>query len=246
MILPKKYIEEYKRANHIKTSDQFNAQSGCFTGAENNDTSNTDDGYMRKHEPFISYINIQNNFNRCKNIVNSSHLAADLQHMPDVSFYIPNQINDGHNGELEERTVNANAFLSKMLGTDPKTGEPLPDAASAPFQQFMAQDGLLIITFDEPSVTGNPDETIYTMFAGKMVQSGAYPTNDGRNAPVCYPANSTARDSGGTYAANRCNHYNLLKMIEANWNLRGLNKKNTSEGYKTAYALDKSIQSLWK
>ena len=50
------------------------------------------DGYMRKHEPFISYINIQNNEANCKNIVNASYIQDDSNNFPDVSFYIPNQI----------------------------------------------------------------------------------------------------------------------------------------------------------
>lgn len=236
--------EAYNAQYNPGKSLDYHAKSGCFIGKSNHDGPGADDdGYMRKHEPFISYKNIQSNFNNCKNIINASHLNEYLDKMPDVALFIPNQIDDGHNGELADRTRNANAFLSKMMGTDPTTGEPLPDAARAPFQRFMANGGLLVITFDEPSVTGNPDKTVYTILAGNMIKSGSYPNASGKQTPVCYPA-SAAKKAG--FVQDHCNHYNLLKMIEVNWNLRGLSKKNTSAGYQMSYALDNSVPELWR
>ena len=217
----------------------------CFTQA----SYPSKDGYQRKHEPFISYVNIQTNHAYCKNIVNSTHLVEDLNAMPEVAFYIPNQINDGHNGTLEERTANANAFLSRMLGADPKTGELLPNANQAPLQRFMAQGGLLVITFDEPSTTGNVDPTIFTVLAGKMINSGAYPDQQGQHLPVCFPEKSEQRspqDQFGLYDTTHCNHYNLLRLVEINWGLRGLNKKDISAGYKYSLPLDHSIPELWR
>lgn len=218
----------------------------CFT----EHSYHSSNGYQRKHEPFISYVNIQNQFNYCKNIVNSSHLEQDLPNMPAVSFYIPNQINDGHNGTLSQRIVNANAFLSKLMGTNPKTGEPLADAANAPLQKFMASGGLVVITFDEPSVEGNPDRTIYTLLAGKMINTGIYPNRKGKNGPVCFPDISKqteyTHDENGAYSPEQCNHYNLLKLIETNWNLRGLKPKDTSTGYKYALSLDNNVNQLWR
>ncbi len=247
-----RYLKEYKKAHHTSINDnektEFNLTSGCYIGSSYIDDGDPDDGYVRKHEPFISYMGIQSSYENCKNIVNGSHLFDDINNMPEVSLYIPNQINDGHNGTLEERTIRANTFLSKMMGTNPKTGEPLPDAANAPFQKFMAQDGLLIITFDEPSVTGNPDRTIYTIFAGKMINSGAYPNKEFQHAPICYPTKNkqTKLDKNGSYDTLQCNHYNLLKLIEKNWGLRGLNPQHTSAGYKYAFSLDNNIPILWK
>jgi hypothetical protein len=239
------YENAYKKSNYPY---QFMTTSNCYTGATYPTSSS--DGYKRKHEPFISYKNIQSNAEHCKNIVNSSHLHEDLINMPAVSFFIPNDVNNGHNGNLSQRVFNANAFLSKMMGTDPKTGEPLADAKNAPFQKFMAQGGLLVITFDEPSVTGNPDMTIYTLLAGNMINSGAYPNQSNQNAPSCYPPISEqtkhTRDAKGDYDPKHCNHYNLLRMIEDNWSLRGLSTERTSAGYKYAFSLDNNVAQLWK
>lgn len=227
------YIDAYKK---LGIPLKLLTHRNCFTGEAHVDGQGGPyDGYMRKHEPFISYTNVQNNYDNCKNIVNGSHFKTDVENLGDVTFYIPNQIHDGHNGGLQERENNANLFLSSMLGTDSKTGEPLPNAEDAPFQKFMAQNGLLVITFDEPSVTGNPDMTIYTMLAGSMINSGAYPNIGGNNSPTC-----------SSSAPFQCNHYNLLKLIEANWNLRGLEPQNTSSGYKTAFPLDNGLSGLWR
>src|SRR3990167_870626 len=219
-------------------------KDSCFMGA----TFPSNDGYKRKHEPFISYVSIQENY--CKNIVNSAHLNDDLDtKMPFVSFYIPNQLNDGHNGGLLEGIAHANAFLSKMMGANPQTGELLPDAARAPLQKFMSQGGLVVIAFDEPSATAL-DQSMYMLLMGRMVNSGAYSNHANEHSPICYPAAHEQikylNDSNGTYQARRCNHYNLLKMIEANYGLRSLHPKNTSSGYKYAYALDQYVPVLWK
>lgn len=221
--------------------------STCFKGA----SYPSYNGYQRKHEPFISYKNVQNDFEQCKKIVNANTFYTDLDtNLASVSFYIPNQINDGHNGSLQERIINANAFLSKMLGTDPKTGEPLANADKAPFKRFMSNGGLLVIAFDEPSVTGNPDNSMYMLLAGKMIKSGAYPDHQGKNAPRCYPDVSQQtiypKDLNGDYAPFNCNHYNLIKLIESNWNLRSLYPEHSSSGYKYAYSLDNKIKYLWK
>ncbi len=114
----------------------------------------------------------------------------------------------------------------------------------------MAQDGLLVIMFDEPSTVGNLDQAMYMVLAGKMLNSGAYPNQSGQREPICYPhkdqQNVYPQDMFGLYASTKCNHYNLLKLIEANWSLRGLDKKNTSAGYKYAFPLNQHIPGLWR
>ena len=193
---------------------------------------------------------MQQNPELCHNIVNSRQLTEDLNHkMAEVNFYIPNQINDGHNGVFSERIKNANAFLSSMMGTNPATGLPLPNAKEAPFQKFMAQGGLLVLTFDEPSVIPQSDMAIYTLLAGPMINSGAYPKASNTQNPVCYPdisqQNLYPKDKNGDYEPSHCNHYNLLRLIESNWDLRSLSSAGTSAGYKYAFPLDHQIPMLW-
>ena len=241
------------RTQHLISSSmntEFNLRSGCFIGAAYIfGKGNAKDGYQRKHEPFISYLNIQNKYAYCQNIVNASRIEEDIDHMPAVAFYIPNQINDGHNGTLSQRLQNTNAFLAKMLGVSPKTGELLPQGKNALLQKFMAQDGLLVLIFDEPSIS-SPDKTMYTILAGRMINTGIFPKRSFGKPATCYPPIQQQilypEDASGKYESTHCNHYNLLKMIEDNWNLRGLNKTHTSAGYRYAFPLDKSVPGLWK
>ena len=64
---------------------------GCYQGKK----SGT---YVRKHNPFISFVNIQNDPNRCANITSSASFKSDFmnRNLPTVSFYIPDMNNDGH------------------------------------------------------------------------------------------------------------------------------------------------------
>lgn len=64
---------------------------GCFTGAHFK-------GYNRKHNPFISFLNVQKNSNRCSNIVAADEFAQDIKNgeLPNYVFYIPDNKNSGH------------------------------------------------------------------------------------------------------------------------------------------------------
>lgn len=123
---------------------------GCFTGAR----SGT---YVRKHNPFISYLNVQKDPSRCANIVNANALQADLQadKLPDYSFYVPDLNNDGHDTNIGF----ADRWLSKVFG-------PLLQN-----QRFM-RDMLFIVTMDE-SEQKNPTNHIYTAFYGNGIIPGS-------------------------------------------------------------------------
>ena len=120
----------------------------CFSGA-------TAGRYVRKHVPFISFINVQQDARRCANIVPASQFATDIANgtLPDFSFYSPDLDNDGHDTGL----AYADGALKRIFG-------PLIDNAD-----FM--DGmLLIVTFDEDDHTqGNK---IYTALIGGGFEPG--------------------------------------------------------------------------
>src|SRR5262249_22845758 len=58
--------------------------------------------YQRKHNPFISYLNVQKNPARCANIVNATQLQTDIANgtLPDYSLYTPNMNDDGHDTDV--------------------------------------------------------------------------------------------------------------------------------------------------
>ena len=151
----------------------------CFTGAFSAD-------YARKHNPFISYQNIQNDPKRCaEHILDSAAFTHDVQAgtLPDYSLYVPDMKNDGHDTGA--------AFADQWLA---KTFLPLLK------DPHFTQDLLLILTFDEGSISGA--NLVYTVFLGDGVIPGS-------TSPV------------------PLTHPSLLSLIEAQFSLGNLGLGDT-------------------
>jgi hypothetical protein len=125
---------------------------GCYTGAVKGK-------YARKHNPFISYLNIQKNRARCAHIVEAAAFAADAAAgaLPNYAFYIPNLDNNGHDTGV--------AFADKWYA------EKFSGYIQDP--KFMAHT-FLITTFDENG--GTPKNQVYTSIFGPEVVAGNYST----------------------------------------------------------------------
>lgn len=124
----------------------------CFTRASKS-------GYARKHNPFISYLNIQNAPSRCANILNADQFDKDATNgsLPDYVFYIPNNRNSGHDTGV--------AYADRWYGQ--KFSKYVAD------QKFM-ENTVLISTFDESGASSR--NQIYTSIAGPSVRPGVYST----------------------------------------------------------------------
>ena len=122
----------------------------CFLGASNG-------LYVRKHNPFVSYINVQSNSARCAKIVNAAEFDADLANgaLPDYVFYIPDLNNDGHDTGA--------AFADKWYQA--KFGPLISNSAA------MANT-VLISTFDESG--GGKKNLVYTSIFGPAVRGGDF------------------------------------------------------------------------
>jgi hypothetical protein len=115
-------------------------------------------GYVRKHNPFISFLGIRNSTERCSHLVPATQLGGDLAsgNLPDFSLYVPNVRNDGHDTDP--------AFASRWLTMSflPSLGNPLPKGL------------LVVVTFDESenqsSAQGN---RIFTGLLGAGVAPGS-------------------------------------------------------------------------
>ena len=122
----------------------------CFTGTSSG-------GYARKHNPFISYVNIQRNPGRCANIVDASQFDQDAANgtLPHYVFYVPNNKNSGHDTGV--------AYAAKWY--EQKFSNYVNDS------QFM-KNTILISTFDENG--GGGKNQIYTSIVGPAVKPGSY------------------------------------------------------------------------
>ena len=118
----------------------------CFAGA-------TSGNYARKHVPFVSFRNVQDNPDRCARIVDASAFARDMAagQLPDFSLYIPDIKNDGH----DTGVAYADQWLARTFG-------PL-------LKDSRFTDGMtLILTFDEGSNHGT--NQIYGAIYGSAVK----------------------------------------------------------------------------
>lgn len=170
----------------------------CFTGEESGDGL-----YVRRHEPYISFRNIQTNRARCERIVNAAQLQADLAQgtLPQYSLYVPNLQNSGHDTPLWD----PRAWVQRLLGRNP--GLANTDAWLSGFlsplleNPSFTRNTLLVVTFDENE--GTEGNQIYTAFVGPMVRPGI--TN-----------------------GSRYNHYSFLRTIEDNYGIGTLGREDAT------------------
>lgn len=110
--------------------------------------------YARKHNPFISYLNVQTDSSRCAHIVNAAEFDTDTQknQLPNYVFYIPNLKNDGHN--------TSPSYADKWYGQ--KFSSYVNDS------EFM-KSTVLITTFDESNTHTGPNQ-IYTTLTGANIK----------------------------------------------------------------------------
>jgi phospholipase C len=120
----------------------------CYTGSH---TST----YYRKHNPFISMVNVTSNATRCAKIVNANDsvlgLDADLNQgtLPQYSFYTPDINNDGHDTGVSYAGDYLASFFSNRV---------FPNGT------------LIFITFDEDDHDEN--NHLYSVMQGSMIQAG--------------------------------------------------------------------------
>jgi hypothetical protein len=111
--------------------------------------------YARRHVPFLSYKNVQENPERCARVVNAERLMADVEsgRLAEYSLYIPDNFNNGHDTGMRY----ADRALRKTFG---------PLLGDARFNEGM----LFVVTFDEDD--GRHGNRIYTTFWGDSVVPG--------------------------------------------------------------------------
>ncbi len=118
----------------------------CFLGARSG-------AYVRKHVPFLSFKNVQNDARRCAHIVEASEIDRDAAagNLPHYSLYIPDEKNDGHDTGVGF----ADRWMSRAFG--PRLKNPA-----------FTKDLLLVVTFDE-AAGGDRSNHVYTALVGQPV-----------------------------------------------------------------------------
>jgi hypothetical protein len=181
--------------------------------------------YERKHNPFVSYLDVQTNLARMANIVDSSQLATDLANntVPNYVWISPDQCNDMHGrfdpdpakadpcgfDHVQELIAAGDAFLSATVG------------------QIMASrvwkdNSVILITWDESDFTGSPTNFGFGDTRGCC---GSVAGQGGGHVLTLV----ITREGGARSSFTPYNHYSLLRTTEDAFRLGCLaNTCNTS------------------
>jgi phospholipase C len=160
--------------------------------------------YERKHNPFISYQDIQNNPARVANIVDFSQFSTDLANntVPDFSWISPDQCHDMHGrgatpadpcdfSQVQKLIATGDAFLSSTVGA---------------IMNSRAWNGnsVIFITWDESDFPFNDVSGCCDAVPGGghvVMLTISHSSHKPRTSSVAY------------------NHYSMLATIEGGWSL---------------------------
>ncbi len=160
--------------------------------------------YERKHDPFVSYLDVQTNPARMANIVDFSQFASELASnaVPDYTWISPDQCTDMHGrggpasdpcnfGNVQGLIATGDAFLSATVGEIMNS-------------QAWTGNSIIFITWDESDFP----------FSDVSGCCDAVPGGGHVVTLTISHSDHSARTSGVAY-----NHYSMLATIEDGWQL---------------------------
>jgi hypothetical protein len=164
-------------------------------------TNSSNAMYARKHNPFISFLNISTNPARAAKLVNADEFAKDLANdcVPDFAFYIPNQFNDGHDTAVFQLD-----YTSPLTESVPYySGQAFATTIGVALaKKSFVKDRVIVLTFDEDDFADDVNQ-VYCAFVGENVK---------RHHIVSAPYS----------------HYNLLRTIEESLGVGTLGRNDTT------------------
>jgi len=167
--------------------------------------------YERKHNPFISYLDVQSNPSRVAKIVDFSQFATDLANntVPDYSWISPDQCHDMHGrggggstdpcdfSNEQNLIATGDAFLSDTVS------EIMASKAWGP-------NSVIFVTWDESDFTG-------TGPAGFGDTRGCCNANPGGGHVLTLAITTSPHQPRASMIPY--NHYSMLGTIEDSWHL---------------------------
>jgi hypothetical protein len=122
--------------------------------------------YIRRHNPFSFFSDVQNNSAQAANMVPMTQLSTDLANgtVPNLAFIVPNAINDGHDCSS---TTNC-TIVQELQQSDAWMQSMFPSIlANASFKT----NGVLVVTWDESENDfTNGGGHVATLFLGPQVK----------------------------------------------------------------------------
>jgi len=169
--------------------------------------------YERKHNPFVTFADVQSNPVRMANIVDFSQLSTDLasRNVPDYVWISPDQCHDMH-GRFESPVADNCSFTTVQALI--ATGDAFLSSTVSSIMSSSAWTGnsVIFIAWDESDFTGSG----FQGFGDDTGCCDAIPTKGGGHVVtlVISHSNHSAATSGVAY-----NHYSLLRTIQDGWQL---------------------------
>jgi hypothetical protein len=175
------------------------------------------DQYASRHNPFVYFHAIIDRPDCARHVVGLTALSADLAGAtPNLVFITPNLCHDGHDGgEQGRRCVTGEP--GGLISADRFLQQYVPKILASP---AFAEDGLLIVTFDEADIDGD-DPTRSDAAACCGEEDGPNLAGTGRKAGLVGPGGGRTGAvllspfiRPGAVSAVPYNHYALLRSIE--------------------------------
>jgi hypothetical protein len=165
--------------------------------------------YERKHNPFVSFADVQGSPARMTNLVDFSQFATDLVNdtVPDYSWISPDQCNDMHGRGAPNSDPCAFANVQSLIAT----GDQFLSSTVSAIMSSKAWTGnsVIFVAWDESDFTG----------------SGPFGFGDTRGCCDANPGGGhvltlvITRDQGARASFAPYNHYSMLATIEDSWKL---------------------------
>ena len=163
--------------------------------------------YERKHNPFVSYLDVQNNAERMENVVDFSSFASDLAsgHVPNFSWISPDQCNDMHGRSGPASDPCSFANVQKLIATGDAFLKSTVNAITS--SRAWHENSVIFITWDESDFP----------FGDTSGCCDAVP--GGGHVVTLVISHSKHSDDAARSSNVAYNHYSMLATIEANWKL---------------------------
>ncbi len=172
--------------------------------------------YERKHDPFVSFTDVQSNPARMANIVDFSQLATDLaskdgKAVPDYAYIAPDQCNDMH-GRGGGGSSDPCDFSNEQLLIS--AGDTFLKNTVNMITSSKAWDGesVIFVTWDESDFTGSPNN-----FGFGDTRGCCDANPGGGHVLTLVIQRNQSKDPTASYQLY--NHYSLLSTVEDSWNL---------------------------
>jgi hypothetical protein len=168
--------------------------------------------YERKHNPFVSFADVQSSSERMAKLVDFSQFSTDLASgdVPDYSWISPDQCNDMHGrggggpsdpcdfSNVQTLIHTGDTFLANTVG------EIMSSSAWGP-------NSVIFVTWDESDFTGSPTDF------GFGDTRGCCDANPGGGHVLTLVITGAQNQTKASFTPY--NHYSMLRTIEDSWNL---------------------------